>query len=164
MAEIIINLDDWRAQQDAHKPEETDFEVGGGVSVRVRRVSVDDLALEGQIPMPLLHSVQQHFQASNGAAPSITTMSADQMRDIDKMARAVVKAAAIAPLVGDKDTKTHISIERIRPSVRIQILTWCASEVRAYEGFSEQQRTGTLGVAHGAGVPRAAVGDAAHQE
>ena len=150
-----MDVQAWRAaQEEAARQNETTFDIRG-LPLVVRKIEIHDLALQGQIPLPLLSMLEQ-------TRGKLGEMSQEQMAGVDAMARTVVKAAAVRPRVVDKPAKNstdQIGIDELTASERFDVFTWCLSGVRALEKFRTGQEPDDSAVANGRGISREALPD-----
>jgi hypothetical protein len=148
-----MNLEQWRAaQREAARETETTFNIRG-LPVRVQKIEIHNLALEGSIPLPLLATLEK----SGGKLGEMTT---DQMQGVDRMARTVVKAAAVEPRVADKPSKDSMGVDELTAAERFEIFSWCLSGVRALEAFRTGSRSDNGAVADEPDIQRETVADA----
>jgi len=93
------------------------YELEPGVEVKLRRVGLMDLILQGQIPDTLSAAA-----ADIASRTRPTRMTPDELQRYGKLVDAVVTAALVEPAIG-KD----ISVEEIPFAMRVKIFQWASS-------------------------------------
>jgi hypothetical protein len=126
-----------------------------GLEVRVKRVSLLGLALDGQIPQTL-HPLTDDL-LSNGANVQIKISDLQLYGDL---IAAVVKACVMDPPIADESDETHFAVRDMEPEDRTFIFNWANSGTKQVSPFrSEQARdVGALQPGNDAAAP---VGDLA---
>lgn len=71
------------------------FQVGEGLVIECRHLSLDDLLYSGEVPLPVL----QHFASLGGVSLSVVIESPHNYRELIQAARQYAALAAVAPRV-----------------------------------------------------------------
>lgn len=110
-----MNLSEWRQKM----AEGEAYTLPSGLTVKLRRVSLLDLAEQGEIPAPLVSAVNAIFDSR------VRNL---KVEDIGRFADAVnllVHAALIDPAPGKQEDDTHICVASMPMKDRLAIYNWC---------------------------------------
>ena len=138
-----MDLQTWR---ESRKPQE--LTLPSGLTVRVKKVSVMDLAALGQIPAPLL--------AALGDNSKKDTESVGGGQKEDEAMWVVVKAAVIEPLIADEPDETHLGPDELPPGDRVVIFNWANAGAAPLEPFRQERKRDGRAARRGRDVPPAA--------
>ncbi len=113
-----MNLAVWRARRGAGEQ----FITPSGLEMRLRRVSLLDLAERGKIPAPLAGMVETML------ATQQSSLSIQQFGEFASVINLVVMAAAVEPPVAEQSSEAALEVGELPMSDRLAIFNW-ANEV-----------------------------------
>lgn len=119
-----------------------------GLTVHVKKVTLLDLAVRGQIPTPLIGDVEAILQ--NGLHFAVADLK-ESFAAVDL----VVKAAVVSPPLADEPSNEAIGIHEIPANDRLEIYMWAKEEASKLATFPGRQNERTASAQPGAGVPHA---------
>ena len=119
-----MELKEWRARQE----EGEEYVTPSGLTVRVRRVTLLDLAEQGGIPTPLVGMVNKLLDT---ATHQLTVADVPEYIDAINLA---VKAIIVDPPGADKADATHIAVSELPVKDRLALFNW-ASRAEALRPF-----------------------------
>lgn len=105
-----MNLSEWRAAR------ATEMKLPSGLVVKIKAVTVLDLAMSGQIPAPLMAGLEKVIGAGDSAEFSLATFS-----ELAPAINALVKAAVVDPPVADQPDDEHLGVEELSAIDRFAI-------------------------------------------
>lgn len=120
-----MDLRAWREAQKVGEP----FTLPSGLEVRLRRVSLLDLAEQGQIPAPLAGMVQEVMDSKEHQL---------QLADFGKFAgviNLVVRATVIEPAIGVTATDEQLGVTELPMSDRLEVFNWSSGGSKTLEPF-----------------------------
>ena len=128
------NLAAWRAGRISERT------LPSGLDVKVKKVTLLDLAAQGSIPTPLLGAVQTLIdQASNTGSLEVTLAGFEQHASVINL---VFKASMVEPAVADEPSETHIGVNEAPITDRLDVFNWAQEETAQLATFPQQaQRT-----------------------
>jgi len=143
-----MDLTTWRKQQ----REGVEFETPSGLVVRLRRVSLLDMAALGEIPTPLVAAVDAVFDSRSR---DLTVEMAGQFTEVVDL---LVRAAMVDPPVADRADEGHLAVSELPMKDRVAIYNWCQMHepLRPFRGAGGEPADPGRG---GAAVRSATVGD-----
>lgn len=122
-----MELNEWRKQQQDGEA----FVTPSGLTVRVRRVSLLDLAEQGEIPAPLVGMVNKVLDTA------VHQLGVKDIPDYAATINHAVKAIVVDPPVADEATDTHIAITELPLKDRLAIFNW-ANRVEVLRPFRRE--------------------------
>jgi hypothetical protein len=135
-----MNLNEWRRQR-APVPET----LPSGLSVQLKRVSMEDLALSGLIPAPLLNELSEKGQ--NGRVEIDSAEILANLADYSGLIDAIAAASVAMVQVGESEW-LPVSDSNFDPAAELDqrdklfIMNWSMAEVKALEPFRETNGAG----------------------
>lgn len=109
-----MNLLEWRAQQAQGEA----FVLPSGLVVRLRRVSLLDLMIQGQVPAPLVGMVETI------TAQASTRLTADQYAQFAEAINLVLRAAMIDPPVADEPGDGALGVNELAMADKLTVFNW----------------------------------------
>ena len=119
-------LDNWR------KDVVEEIVLPSGNAALVRKVKLLDLAVNGKIPVPLLGTVEEMV----GKGENLTV---DDMTKFGDVLNIVVKASFVDPAVADNGDDTHLGIDEISFTDKIEVFRWANEEGYKLAPFRQEQ-------------------------
>lgn len=134
-----MNLREWRA---ARRGAVT---LPSGLEVTLKKVTLEDLVLSGDIPAPLLRDVMGLYESGafqqvgdvNPAAPEMWAIL-DRIPEAMKMFDSVTRAALVEPPAGDMADDDHITTAELSLQDKEAIFNWAAAGANALAPFRPQ--------------------------
>jgi len=136
-----MELKAWRESRTARKT------LGSGLEVTLRKVSLLDLAMNGDIPNSLAGMVDEMIDSSK--ATEVKTADFGQYGQIINL---VVKACMAEPQVADEADDTHIALEELPMDDRLEVFDWANEGVEKIAPFREKQKELLEAVQPGDGI------------
>ena len=124
-----MDLYEWRASRDEGEL----FTLPSGLVMRLRRVSLLDLAEQGEIPAPLVGMVESLLQREE------VELSLEEFGRYGKVAGLVVKAAALDPRVADEADGEHVGVQELPMADRMAVFNWANAATRVLRPFREEE-------------------------
>ena len=112
-----MDLKLWREQREQGEP----FELSSGLVVRLKRVSVFDLAEQGEIPAPLVGLVEGFISSQR------TELSLEEFGKLAPVINLVVSAAMVDPPVAEEPDDDHLGITELPMTDRLAMFNWANS-------------------------------------
>jgi hypothetical protein len=125
-------LRDWRAKRMLGTP----LELDSGLTVIVKRAELLDLAANGEIPAPLLGTVER--LANEGAAKV-------EMADLPEFAalvNLVVRATVVEPPIADEPDDEHLGIKELSFSEKMVIFNHAQQAIAGMKPFRGESEAG----------------------
>lgn len=120
-----MDLGAWRESRQAGEQ----FTLPSGLVMRLRRVSLMDLATQGEIPAPLVGLVESLLQRDS------VELSLEEFGQYGRVTGLVAKAAAVDPPVADEADGEHLGVDELPMADRIAIFNWANGGVRSLRPF-----------------------------
>lgn len=105
-----------------------------GLEVRVKKVTLMDLALNGEIPQSLHALTDEHFSKGKEVQISVADMAT-----YGQMVALVIKACLVEPAVGDESDETHIALKDIEGDDKLALWQWANRGASQLEKFRPKQ-------------------------
>ena len=121
-----MDLATWRAQR------EQTLTLPSGLTVRVRRVQLLDLAAQGMVPAPLHDQVQALINHAAQQHLAVTLAEFPQHAAVIDM---VVTAAVIDPPIAAVADEAHLAVSELEFADRLAIFSWAHQEASALATF-----------------------------
>lgn len=125
-----MDLKSWREKHQAGEQ----FELQSGLSVRLRRCDLMDLAVLGNVPTPLLDEADMLLSNKK------TELKVEDFPRFAPVINLVVRACMIEPAVSDQGDDTHLGIEELPMLDRLAIYNWAIRGVQPLVPFRDRQR------------------------
>jgi len=109
-----MDLKEWRKKREEGEL----FTLPSGLDVRVRRVSLLDLAEHGEIPAPLAAMVNAVLDTE------VHALTVDDVPEYGRTIDLVVKAVMVSPPVADEPDETHVAVSEIPMKDRLALYNW----------------------------------------
>jgi len=109
------------------------FVLPSGLQVRLRRVSLLDLAEQGEIPAPITAAVNSVFDSR------VRNLTVEETGAFADVVNLLVRAALIDPQPGPEDDDTHICVTSMPMKDRLAIYNWC-QEAQGLLPFRQETR------------------------
>lgn len=112
-----------------------------GLEVRVKKVTLMDLALNGEIPQTL-HPLTDELLTTG---KEVQIHAADLVK-YGELVGAVVKACLLEPALADESDETHISLKDMEGDDKLELFRWANRGASQLEKFRKEQAraVGTL--------------------
>ena len=110
-----MDLKAWRKQREDGEV----FTTPSGLEVKLRRVSLLDLAEGGEIPTPLVGMVNKALDTRAHA------LTVGEVPEFAGTINHLVKAALVEPQVADEPSATHLGVDELPMKDRLAIYNWC---------------------------------------
>lgn len=123
----MADLRAWRLSREA------ELELPSGLTVRVRRVSLQDLAAGGMIPAPLVDVVQRLIDDTRSG--QMIQPNVKQLAELGPILNVVARAAVIEPALADTPDDEHLGLSELTIEDKADIFRWANSPARALEPF-----------------------------
>lgn len=123
-----MNLDEWRAK----RADGEIFETPSGLAIKLRALSLMDLAVRGDVPAALTTMVNQVLDKGLGM---ITVETAGEFETVLNL---VVKAAVIDPPLADERTEAALGVRELPIIDRMAIFRQCNRYVDALKPFRSE--------------------------
>ncbi len=121
-----MDLKNWREKRAGEQ-----YILPSGLVVRLKVVTLYDLAMQGDVPAPLTGAMNELM--SKEKALTVETLPA-----FGKVAELVTRAALVEPAIADEADETHIRIDELSAMDKIQVYLWATREVQALVPFRAQ--------------------------
>jgi hypothetical protein len=131
-----INLAAWRAARQSEQS------LPSGLSVKLRRVNLIDLAANGKIPTPLIGQAKQMMSDAQSAAN--LEISLEDFAKYAAVIDLVAAAALLSPPVAAEADDTHIAIHELPIEDRLHIFNWAQQEAAPLATFPDIARGGAV--------------------
>jgi hypothetical protein len=106
-----------------------------GLPVVLQRCTVLDVAARGNIPLPILGQMEAIITAAEqGSTPAVSLATYAEYAGAINL---VVQACMVDPPVADEPSATHVGINELPISDRIDIFEWAHEEAAHLATFSE---------------------------
>jgi hypothetical protein len=89
-----------------------------GLHIKVRRVSLMDLAEQGAIPAPLVGLVDQVFDKQDHV------LQVKDVADFGKVVNLVVRSVVVDPPLAEEASESHVGLEELPMVDRLAIYNW----------------------------------------
>jgi hypothetical protein len=122
-----VNLAEWRARR------LQELDLPSGLHVKVRDVSLTDLALTGRIPNTLMDVIAQ----ANGDEAKTQAAVMDNAAEFGKMLDVMTKACLVEPAIGDVADAEHILLEEIPSEDKLFLFNHLNREAEQMRSFRE---------------------------
>jgi len=122
-----VNLAQWRAQR------LKELDLPSGLHVKVRDVSLTDLALTGRIPNTLMDIIMQ----ANGDEAKTQEVVSQNAAEFGKMLDALTKACLVEPAIGDVPDGDHILLEELPAEDKLFLFNHLNREAEQMRSFRE---------------------------
>lgn len=146
-----MELQAWRASRTTQKT------LTSGLELTLKRVSLLDLAMNGDIPNTLAGVVDDLMDS--GKTVNVKMAEFGQYGAAIDL---VVKACIVSPPIAETADETHLSIHEIPAEERIEIFEWANQGVEQVAPFRAQQGKPVATVLDESGIRNAPVGDFAN--
>ncbi len=113
-----------------------------GLIATVRRVSVADLAIAGQVPVPLLGKIQQAESVAADTSDIAALEDFQKNPELMEMVTIVARAAMVEPPIGDVTDDQHLGIDDFTAQDRIAVFNWANQEAAAMLPFPAPSEPG----------------------
>ena len=125
-----MDLKEWRKKRETGES----FVTPSGLEVRLRRVSLLDLAEQGEIPAPLVGMVNMLLDTTT------YTLGVEEVPEYAGAINFMVKAVVIDPPAADKADEQHIAVTELPMKDRLAIYNWANTRegLRPFPGKSRQ--------------------------
>jgi len=139
-----VNLAEWRANR------LQELDLPNGLTVKIRDVSMYDLALTGQLPNTLVDLMFPEDGAEQQSEKDLVKMMIGQHgQDFNTMLSVLAKVALVEPAIGDVADDTHITMDELLAADKMEIFNYLnreAQEVRPFrKGSGEPGATAQPG-------------------
>lgn len=114
-----MNLEEWRKQRQAGE----DAELPSGLVVRLRKVSLMDLAEQGQIPQALVPKINELMRGKGGN-------SVDEVKETAGLVNVVCRACIVAP--------EGLVVDELPYEDRLAIFTWASAVATKLKPFRRE--------------------------
>lgn len=121
-----MDLKTWRAKRTGEQ-----YVTPSGLTVRLKPVTIYDLAMRGEIPAPLTGAMNELISKEQ-------SLTVEVLPRFGEAAKVVVAAALVEPQVGEETDETHIRIDELSAMDIIQIYLWAVQEVQTLVPFRPQ--------------------------
>ncbi len=122
------SLAEWRKAQ-VHE-----LSLPSGLTVKVRNVTMTDLALTGMLPPAILEMVDD---AQKSGQEIDLKQIVKNMVDFRKVLDALVTIALVEPLIGETPDDTHITLDELPNNDKMEIYNWVNREATQLTPFRE---------------------------
>lgn len=122
-----VNLAEWRAKR------MQELDLPSGLHVKVRDVSLTDLALTGRIPNTLMDVIVQ----ANGDEAKTQAAVMDNAAEFGKMLDVMTKACLVEPAIADVADAEHILLEEIPSEDKLFLFNHLNREAEQMRSFRE---------------------------
>lgn len=124
-----MDLKRWREKRETGDP----VELPSGLVVTVKRVSLMDLALQGEIPTPLVAMVNRVM--ANG----LDHVTVENVAEYEEPINLVVKAAITMPTVADTSSETTLGVRELPIIDRLAVFRYCNRYGEPLKPFRREQ-------------------------
>lgn len=124
-----MDLKEWRKQQEQGE----EFVTPSGLTVVLRRVSLLDLAEQGDIPAPLVAMTNKVLDTKTHQ------LGVADIPEYAETINHVVKAAVIHPPVADEGDDTHVGVKELPLKDRLAIFNW-VNRIEVLRPFRRERR------------------------
>lgn len=114
-----MNLEEWRKQRQAGE----EAELPSGLVVRIRKVSLMDLAEQGQIPQTLVPKINELMKGKGGN-------SVDEVKEASGLVNVVCRACIVEP--------AGLQVEELPYEDRLAIFTWASAVATKLKPFRRE--------------------------
>jgi hypothetical protein len=121
----MADLRAWRLSREA------ELELPSGLTVRVRRVPLVDLAAGGQIPAPLAETVNRLIKAGPGGI----VIDLSTLTELAPVLDVVTRAALVEPPLSDVADDEHVTLAEISLDDKLEIFRWANTAAKELEPF-----------------------------
>lgn len=142
-----MNLKEWRAGR------ETEKTLPSGLVVRVKKVEMVDLVMQGMIPAPLLGMVEEL------SGKEMKTVPVSDFPRYSELIDVVVRAMVVAPPIAAEADAEHLAIGEIPFTDRLFLFTEASGEAASLAPFLAQPAGGANAAPAGEPVSPAAQPD-----
>jgi hypothetical protein len=125
-----MDLKSWREK----RIEGEQFDLQSGLSVRLRRCDLMDLAVLGNVPTPLVDEVDMLLSNTK------TELKVEDFPRFAPVINLVVKACMIEPEIADQADETHLGIDELPMLDRFAIYNWAIRGLQPLVPFRDRQR------------------------
>lgn len=126
-----MDLKTWRQQNRTGEA----FTLPSGLEVRLRHVSMLDLAERGDIPAPLAGLVQSLI---DGGQQQQVRLNLDEFPQYAQVINLVVAATVIDPPVADTASETHLGVTELPIADRLAIFNWANEVADSLQPFRQE--------------------------
>lgn len=140
-----MKLSEWRSSR------QTEEELPSGLTVLLKKVSLVDLAAEGNIPAPLLGMIEEVSEVPEDAMIDLAEFP-KYAEAINMVAMSVIQE----PPIADEPDEEHLGIDELPFEDRIWLFEWASQEAGDLMTFREGQESDGQFAFDGAGLQPAA--------
>lgn len=126
-----MNLQAWRKQRTAGE----EMELPSGLVVKIKSISLMDLAVQGNVPTPLTGQVNMVMDRG------LQNITVEKAREYEEAINLVVKAAIVDPPIGDAATDTMLDVHELPIIDRLAIFRACNKYAESLRPFRQKQKT-----------------------
>lgn len=120
-----MDLNEWRKNRDEGEA----FELPSGLVMRLRRVSLLDLAEQGEVPAPLVGMVEGLLKRDR------VELDLEEFAQYGEVAGLVLRAAAVDPPVADDPGPGVLGVRELGMNDRLAVFNWANEAARALRPF-----------------------------
>jgi hypothetical protein len=124
-----MDLGSWREKQKSGEW----FTTPSGLEVRVKRVSLMDLAVTGTVPTPIV------AMANKVLEKGLEEVNINNMAEYAQVINAVVKAAVTEPQIGDTSNADTLGVEELTMLDRLAIFRYVNNVAESLRPFRRKQ-------------------------
>lgn len=126
-----MDLKEWRKQRESGEA----MQLPSGLVIRLRQVSLMDLAVRGDVPTPL--TAQVNLVMDKG----LQNITVERAAEYEAAINLVVKTAVIEPPIGDTATDTTLDVHELPIIDRLAIFRECSQYTERLRPFRPKQKT-----------------------
>ncbi len=138
---------EWRAARDQ------ELTLPSGLGVIVKKASLMQLAIQGQIPTPLVGIVEEFLNNKE------FKLKLSDVPSFGSMVHAVVKACLVSPAIADTADDNHITLDELSYEDCMAIFNWANGDATALAPFREEQIADNNPRRAGAEIPPETIGN-----
>jgi hypothetical protein len=121
-----MDINTWREKRSGEL-----YILPSGLTVKLKPVTLYDLAMQGDVPAPLTGAMDELMNKDK-------RLTVQTLPEFGKVADLVVKAAMVEPAIAEDADESHITLNELSAMDKIQVYVWATREVQALVPFRAQ--------------------------